>query len=103
MSNHFCPTCGDFMFDKHKCPPLWYARIIELDDDDRRRKVYARTPEEAAEKACEQYDRNGDYTVASNTYAEVIVYDSNQQNPVVYGVDVQAEPVYSGYKLRRQP
>lgn len=103
MSNNFCPVCDDFMFRGHKCPPLWHARIVELHDDDTRKKVYARTPEEAAEKVCEQYDRNGDYTVASNTYADVVVYDSNQENPVTYGVEVRTEPVYSAFKLRVQP
>ena len=68
-----CLTCGEWdWIGKHKCSPAWEVRQIG-DSDDEWYLVHAVDDETAAEKFCEMYDRDGEYSIVTSGSAEVEV------------------------------
>lgn len=113
MDSFFCSTCGEFRTPseagRHKCQPVWFARLYEEGitnggNDSELKKVYARSAEEAAEAFCLKWDAgSGEYDIVREGIADVLVYDKDKLNPVVFNIEARSEPVYNASQWRRQP
>lgn len=71
----WCEKCRDYVFNnEHICSPQWKVFFPEFDpklEDDY--LVYARDAEEAAIKACNEYDCYGEYMIIKNCGTDVVV------------------------------
>jgi len=61
----------------HQCPPTFEVLIEDYHGDDDGIKVSAFDAEEAAEKAIEEWDAEGDYTCAGGSEVNVTVKGSD--------------------------
>jgi len=91
----FCKTCSKYMSfpEHHKCPPTFEVFIADYHDDDDGMTVNAYDAEEAAEKAVEEYDSDGDYSCINGEEVTVRVQDSNGLVKR-FVVTAEARPVY---------
>ena len=106
MNDIECPICHEARLSSrtHKCPPIWHVMLVGFEDSDNLKKVYAKTAEEAASKHCEIHDvYGGDYTIVRDGEAQVIVYDANGENPILFDIEAYSEPVYNARKAKEQP
>ena len=93
----FCPTCDEWVYPHHKCPPAW---DVWTPEDDHARdfasKVYACDEESAAAKWAEDYDAYGDYVIVSGSEITVhVAPHEDRVTPVrVFVVSGESEPVY---------
>lgn len=96
-----CLNCGEFVFRSlpHRCEPTWYARLDWHEKGDEV-KVHARDSEKAAEVFCEKHDAQGDYHIARNGDAWVIVYDKDMKLAGVYEIEVETLPTYYSTPVR---
>lgn len=69
---NWCEKCGEFMFGKHSCPPLYVCLIDDYDVEGDEREVYAKSAMEAAEKVAEIYDSE-EYSMLDGEEIVVIV------------------------------
>jgi hypothetical protein len=91
-----CPRCGQYGFmNGHVCEPVWEAiHLFELeyaDQVDCGKRVYARTPKEAAELFAENDDR------ASAEFTEIQYIVIRDSAGVLHYFEVRGElePVYT--------
>jgi len=80
MSDSFCSKCDQYNGYKpefHKCPPLFEVLIKDYHGDDDGMQVNAYDAEEAAEKAIEDWDAEGDYTCIGGEEINVTVKSSD--------------------------
>ncbi len=106
-----CPICGEYgfltgRFADHKCKPAWECRL-ETEDDDSWGKVYARDPEEAAEKYAERYDcEGGEYAIVSSRIVLVRKpSDFEEENTTAierFSVEGEAVPQYHATKIEQE-
>jgi hypothetical protein len=90
-----CRVCGKYdWLAKHKCAPVWEARLHETKWEEGWSTVYAIDAEEAAEKFCEQYDSDGEYSIVQSGSAEVEVRKPGEDVVTLFGVDAETVPQY---------
>lgn len=76
---HECPLCREWDFATHRCKPLWRWRVVSepamVDADGKEHydwaEVRAWDADQAAERAAEQYDQDGDYSLSRGN--EVVI------------------------------
>lgn len=98
-----CKRCGEYgwtgesaqRFGFHTCLPMWECRIAGNGDD--WDEVYAREAEQAAEKFCDQYDSNGDYTIIQAGEAEVDVRRPGEDEITQWKIAAESVPHYRAY------
>lgn len=113
-----CPLCGESGFftnarmQRHRCKPEWQCRGAWenwLDAD--WSSVRAGDAEEAAEKFCEDYDRDvGEYAIACGRVKDSLVYVRQPVDPdfcgpheaEAYSVVAEAVAEYYGSKIERR-
>lgn len=101
MSEYFCPKCdgyNGFKPELHKCPPTWEVFVEDYHGDDDGIEVCAHDAEEAAEKAIEEWDAQGDYTCIGGEEITVTVkgsdgsikkfYVTGRSSPSYYATEV---------------
>lgn len=92
----YCTNCGEALFPAlrhHRCEPAWYVRLDWHEKGDEK-KTHAASAQEAAEKFCERHDTNGDYHIARQGEANVIVYDAKMELAGVFDVGAETRPHY---------
>ena len=108
MAYERCKTCGEFGWlegghREHRCPPVWLAYEQEhgAEPSDARR-IYARSPESAAEKYAQQADADSaEYYCAQGNEVTVIVWREGESHDsagafvVIGGFD----PTYTAREL----
>lgn len=102
MGDLWCKTCGEFMFnDRHQCPPRWLVwqpdngeRIGDAD------KVYAHSPEDAAQLWAAQSDSLGDYDIVRGSAARVCVRSTSGGRVQVFEVTGESEPHYTAEQVK---
>lgn len=99
--NYQCSVCGEHIFTtlRHRCAPVWHVRL-DWQHKGEERKTFATDAQEAAEKFCERYDRNGDYDIVREGVAKVVVYNASMQLAGAYGIEAESKPVYFSHPIR---
>jgi hypothetical protein len=99
----WCKTCGEFIFTysgvrPHKCPPTWLVKIPDWhdeDDADDAFTVFARDKGQAAEKAVERYDEQGDLAFDDVLEVRVLIPETGEWEKIsvskTFSVDYNAE------------
>lgn len=89
-----CNRCGAYGVHRqhHTCPPVWRVRV-ESEGPDEFSDVFAADAEQAAEKFCERFDSDLDYSIIRAGQAVLIV----ERDGAKVRVHVEAEslPHYS--------
>ena len=96
-----CPVCRKYDWtDTHRCAPVWEARLHETRGEEEWTEVHASDAEEAAEKFCEQYDRDGEYGIINSGSAEVEVRKPGDDAVTRFDVSAETIPQYSARELK---
>lgn len=108
-----CPECDEFAWfyaadakprhSVHVCPPLWLVAFVcetgDVPDDDDYRQVYARHPDDAAEKAAEEYDSNGEYDILRGGEHFAWVKPATGGDVKKFAVSGESVPQYSATEV----
>lgn len=93
-----CSICREYAFlDRHRCPPIWEARIHETKFEEDWSEVYADSADSAAAKFAEEYDAGGDYTIIRRGSAEVEVRKPGETEFIIFDIQAESMPQYSAW------
>lgn len=96
----WCDKCGNIkleIFKAHKCPPHWETNV-EVFEEDEWERVYAVTPEAAAEKRAREIDLLGDYSIVGGSPITVRIKTPNGIEN--YEVSGEAVPEYTATHIK---
>lgn len=97
-----CSICGKYdWLAKHKCAPVWEARIHEAKWEEDWTEVHASDAEEAAETFCEQHDCDGEYNIVQSGSAEVEVRKQGEDAVTLFDITAETIPQYSAYERKQ--
>ena len=96
----FCDKCNEIYLSTHTCPPVWEGTDYESECEDPWQygiRVYAHTPEQAAERWCRECDQSGDYDIIGAGGADLVRVRrvDSEEEEFRFRVVAEAEPVYS--------
>lgn len=101
MGLRWCSECWMHHFDHERCLPQFYYQIPDFDDESWT-PIRAIDAREAAEKACDKNDSNGDYPIISNGgISEVLIKDEDGKL-FRYSIKAEALPSYYATELKEK-
>src|SRR5208282_894834 len=100
MSFIRCSICKEYHFDTDKCKPFFEYQIPEFQDEDYWYSVRANSFEEAAEQACENDDRDGDYAIISNSGLDKILIRDEKGTIKAFSIEAYSMPTYNATEIK---
>ena len=97
-----CPICKEYHFDTDKCKPLFEYNIPEFEDEDDWYPVRANSFESAAEQACEDDDRMGDYVIVNRGCLDKILIRNEEGTIKVFSIEAYINPEYSATEIKEE-
>ena len=94
MSIKWCNDCWVHHWEGEECFPEYTYFMPRFDDEDEWRKIRANGFEEAATKACEQFDSGGDYPIISNGGLDEIRVKDKFGAEKIFHIEAESLPHY---------